>query len=88
MRSLKKSAAIFIVALFFSAAAPWQSWAQGTKSGVVNSRDQILGVTTNQQVQTQKAPSGDPPADSGKPGPLPCDSKNNPKCDPATKTKP
>ena len=78
----------FSIAAFVTVSAPWQISAQDKKSGVVNSRDQILGVTTNQQTQTQKAPPGDPPADSGKPGPLPCDSKNNPKCDPATKTKP
>jgi len=78
MRSLKKLSVIFIVALFISAIAPWQSsWAQGTKSGVANSRDQILGVT-----------SGDPPAGKGNPGPLPCNSKNNPKCEPVSKSKP
>ena len=88
MRSLKKLLVVFIVALFVSAIAPWQSSAQDTKSGVVNSRDQILGVTTNQQTQTQTQPSGDPPADKGNPGPLPCNSKNNPKCEPVSKSKP
>ena len=88
MQTFKKLSAVFIVALFVSAIAPWQSSAQDTKSGVVNSRDQILGVTTNQQTQTQTQPSGDPPADKGNPGPLPCNSKNNPKCEPVSKSKP
>jgi len=88
MRSLNKASAVFVMAAFASVAVPWQSSAQDKKSGVVNSRDQILGATTNPQTQSQKQPEGDPPADKGKPGPLPCNSKNNPKCDPASKSKP
>ncbi len=88
MRSLIKVAVVLVAAVFVSAAVPWQASAQNTKSSVVNSRDQILGATTTQQKQSQKQPSGDPPADKGKPGPLPCNSKNNPKCDPVSKSKP
>jgi hypothetical protein len=56
-----------------TAAAPWELAAQ-IKSGVVNSRDQILNLTTSQQKPTS------PPADAGNPGPLPCEPKKNPKC--------
>ena len=67
---------------------PWQTAAQNIKSGVVNSRDQILGATTIQQKQSQKQFAEDPPAGKGKPGPLPCNSKNNPKCEPDSPSKP
>jgi hypothetical protein len=74
---------------FVTTAAPSHLPAQDIKSGVVNSRDQILNPTTNQQQQTQQNTNqSSPPAEKGKPGPLPCDSKNNPKCDNVTKTKP
>jgi hypothetical protein len=83
----KKLAPVFVVVLFVSLIAPWQVPAQDIKSGVVNSRDKILGAPTNQQKQSQKQ-TEDPLAEKGNPGPLPCDSKTNPKCEPATKTKP
>jgi hypothetical protein len=79
---------IFVGALLVIGITPWQSPAQNTKSGVVNSRDKILGVTTNQQKQSQNQTVNDPPAEKGNPGPLPCDSKNNPKCAPASPSKP
>lgn len=88
MRLVERLLQMFLIALVIALVVPWQASAQNSKSGVVNSRDQILGVTTNQQVQSQKAPPGDPPADKGKPGPLPCNSKNNPKCDNVTPSKP
>ena len=88
MRLVERLLQMFLIALLIAPVVPCQISAQDTKSGVVNSRDQILGGTTNQQVQSQKTPVGDPPADKGDPGPLPCNSKNNPKCEPASKTKP
>jgi hypothetical protein len=88
MRLIERFLQMFLIALVMALVVPEQASAQNTKSGVVNSRDQILGVTTNQQVQSQKAPPGDPPAGKGNPGPLPCNSKNNPKCDNATPSKP
>jgi len=88
MGNWKKLPLIFFGALFVTGITPWQSPAQNTKSGVVNSRDKILGVTTNQQKQSQNQTVNDPPAEKGNPGPLPCDSKNNPKCAPASPSKP
>jgi hypothetical protein len=75
MRFHKKVAISLLFGFFVTTAAPWELLAQ-TKSGVVNSRDQILNPTTNQQ----KSPPTSPPGDAGNPGPLPCESKNNPKC--------
>ena len=84
MQRFRKLATMFLVALFLTLTGSWQSSAQDTKSGVVNSRDQILGVTN----QNQKQKSNDSHDDRGNPGPLPCKSKNNPKCKPASKSRP
>ncbi len=84
MQWFRKLASMCFVALLLSLVGPWQSSAQDTQSGVLNSRDQILGVTN----QNQKDNSNDPPDDKGNPGPLPCNSKNNPKCEPASKSRP
>ena len=79
MQVVFRLVAIVLMVLFVTATA---SVAQDIKSGVVNSRDQILNPTISQQTPTS------PPADAGKPGPLPCNSKNNPKCEPESKSKP
>ena len=88
--------ATFLLGLFVTAVSPWDAPAQDIKSGVVNSRDRILNPTTNQQqqVQQQNSNGADPRekgadvAVKGKPGPLPCNSKNNPKCEPFSPSKP
>jgi hypothetical protein len=80
-----------VTALLFSflltSAAPWEPAAQ-IESGVVNSRDPILNPTSNQQQQAQQKNNNGAPEEKGKPGPLPCNSKNNPKCDPESPSKP
>lgn len=83
MRSLNKASAVIVLAVFVSVAVPWQSSAQDTKSGVVNSRDKILDATSSKQNQFQAETLKAPPG----PGTLPCNSKTNPKC-PASKSKP
>jgi len=88
MRLVKRLLQMFLISLVIALVVPWQASAQDTKSGVVNSRDQILSVTTNQQKQSQTQKANDPPADKGDPAPLPCNSKTNSKCNLAGKTKP
>lgn len=90
MQFFNKLVATFLLAFFVTASVPWQvSAAQKTKSGVVNARDKILGPTTNQQQKIQQQNNQtSPPAGKGNPGPLPCKSKNNPKCDPVSPSKP
>ncbi len=83
MQCFERLATMFFVVLFLTLAGQWQSSAQDTQSGVLNSRDQILDVTNQNQ---QK--SNDSHDDKGNPGPLPCNSKNNPKCEPASKSRP
>jgi hypothetical protein len=74
MRFHNKVVFTLLLGVFVTIAAPWNVQAQ-IKSGVVNSRDQFLNQTS-------------PPAGKGNPGPLPCNSKNNPKCDNVTPSKP
>jgi hypothetical protein len=88
MLNWNKPLLILVGAIFVIVITPWRMPAQNIKSGVVNSRNQILGVTTNQQVQSRPQNFTDPPAGKGNPGPLPCNSKNNPKCSPASPSKP
>lgn len=83
MQRIGKLVTIFFFALFLTVTGQRPSSAEGTQSGVVNSRDQILGGTN----QNQKK-SDDSHDDRGNPGPLPCKSKNNPKCKPASKSRP
>jgi hypothetical protein len=74
MRFHKKVAVSLLLGFFVTTAAVSDLPAQDIKSGVVNSRDQILNPTTTKQ------PPTDPPADAGQPEPLPCEPKQNPKC--------
>src|SRR5918995_884467 len=88
MPNSRKLIIILVLGVFVSTTAPWKVQAQ-TKSGVVNSRDQILAPTASGQQQAQKQKNdNDPPAGKGNPGPLPCNSKNNPKCDNESPSKP
>jgi hypothetical protein len=88
MRFHNKVAVTLLLGVFVTTAAPLNVQAQ-TKSGVVNSRDQILNPTNTQQQQTQQnSNQSSPPAGKGTPGPLPCNSKNNPKCDNESPSKP
>ncbi len=84
MHHVGKLATMLSVALLFTFTALRSSSAADTPSGIADSRNQILGVTN----QNQKNNSDDPPANNGNPGPLPCNSKNNPKCNPASKSRP
>src|SRR5687767_3208287 len=78
----------FAAPLVLTVLMAWPGGAQNIKSGVVNSRDQILGATTTQQKQSQKQFAQNPPAGKGNLGPLPCNSNNNPKCDTVSPSKP
>jgi hypothetical protein len=64
MRFHKKLALSLLLGVFVTTAAPWKVQAQ-TKSGVVNSRDQILNPTTTQQQQAQRK---NPPVTPSQPG--------------------
>ena len=72
MWRFKKTVATFVVGLFFTVIAAGQALAQSIKAGDVNGR---LAAAAD-------------PKDKGKPAPLPCDSKNNPKCEPESPSKP
>jgi hypothetical protein len=75
----KKVAISLLLGFVVTTAAPWELSAQ-IKSGVVNSRDQILNPTTNQQQQQIQQNNTQISPQAGKnPSPPACDSKT-PKC--------
>ena len=86
MCSPKKLSLVIVGAFLVAMIGPWQAAGQDTKSGVVNSRDKILDTTSSKQSQPQtQTQTQKVPPDTGT---LPCNSQTNPKCQPASKTKP
>jgi hypothetical protein len=72
MDFVKTTLGAVLVCVFFTVTAAGQASAQSIKAGELNGR---LAAAAD-------------PGEKGKPGPLPCNSKNNPKCDNVTPTKP
>lgn len=59
----------------------WENNGKGSRDGGFN-----LAASKGGEGKGSDA-KGDPPGDKGKPGPLPCKSKNNPKCSPESPSK-
>ena len=79
MGFVKRTCGAIVIALFVTVIAAEKAPAQQIKAGEVNGR---LAAAADPRAK------GADVAEKGNPGPLPCDSKNNPKCDPASPSKP
>jgi hypothetical protein len=79
MDFVKTTLGAVLVCVFFTVTAAGQASAQSIKAGELNGR---LAAAADPRDK------GADPGEKGNPGPLPCNSKNNPKCEPESPSKP
>ena len=78
MDFVKTTLVAVLVGVFFTVIAAGQASAQSIKAGDLNGR---LAAAADPRDK------GADPAEKGKEAPLPCNSKNNPKCEPESPSK-
>ena len=86
MRFLQKAFSTVLISLVVTLSAPWQAFGQEPASELVGTK--VVARSDRPPSMNQSSPAKKPQKifaqtkDKGNPGPLPCDSKNNPKCQP------